>query len=75
MLTVMVDAHEKQDVGNADLAEAYLKATTDNFVVMKFTEQSVHSLCHMHPAHLDLIVLENGIRVLYVCLKRHSAGM
>jgi hypothetical protein len=37
MLTIMIDTHEKRDVGTADMAGAYLKDPLDDFVVMKVT--------------------------------------
>jgi hypothetical protein len=50
METKLIDAYERQDVGNADMAGAYPKATMNNFVVMKFRGHSVDILCNMNSA-------------------------
>lgn len=55
ILSVIVDAHEKRDVATADIAGAYLKADMDDFVLMKFTGQSVEIMCEMNPKYQELI--------------------
>lgn len=65
MLSIMIDAYKQRDVGSADVAGAYQKATMDDFVVMKFTRHSVDILCNMNPAHLVFTTLENGTKTLY----------
>ena len=45
MLSIMIDAHERRDIATADIAGAYLKAKMDDFVIMKFTGESVDILC------------------------------
>ena len=66
MLTVMIDAHERRDVATADIAGAYLKAKMDDFVLMKYTGQSVDILCRMNPRYKEFVVIENGVKTLYV---------
>ena len=53
---------------------AYLKAFMDDFVVMKFTGESVTILCKLNPKHRKFVVIENGIEVLYVRLIKALYG-
>ena len=74
VLTIIVDAHENRDVGTADVAGAYLKADMNDFVIMKFTGESVDILCEMNPAHTPFVVIENGKKALYVRLVKAIYG-
>ena len=58
MLSIIVDAHEGRDVATADMTGAYLKADMDDFVVMKFMDDSVDILCEMNPLHKRFIAVE-----------------
>ena len=73
-LTILVDAYEKRDVGTADVAGAYLKAVMDDFVLMKFTGDSVDILCRMNPTHIPFVAIENGTKVLYTRLVKAIYG-
>ena len=74
MLSIMIDAHEGRDVATADVAGAYLKADMDDFVVMKFTGESVDILCNMNPEHTNFVSNEKGNKVLYVRLVKAIYG-
>jgi hypothetical protein len=74
MLSIMIDAHENRDVATADVAGAYLKAYMDDYVIMKFTGDSVDILCKMNPRHLHFVTTENGVKVLYVRLVKAIYG-
>jgi hypothetical protein len=74
MITIIVDAHEQRDVGTADVVGAYLKATMTDFVIMKFTGESVDILCKLNPSNEAFVVIENGKRVLYVRLDKALYG-
>ena len=74
MLSIIVDAHEGRDVATADVTGAYLKADMDDFVVMKFMDDSVDILCEMNPLHKRFIAVEKGIKVLYVRLVKAIYG-
>jgi hypothetical protein len=63
VLSIIIDAHEKRDVGTADVAGAYLKTDMDDFVIMKFTGESVDILCKMNPKHEKFVVIENGVNI------------
>ena len=69
-----MDAYEKRDVGTADVAGAYLKAVMDDYVLMKFTEDSVDILCRINPTHIPFVAIENGTKVLYVRLVKAIYG-
>ncbi len=74
LLSIVIDAHEGRDVATADVAGAYLKADMDDFVVMKFTGESVNILCNMNPKHKSFVVIEKGVKVLYVRLAKAMYG-
>jgi hypothetical protein len=69
MLTIIVDAYEKRDMGTADVVGAYLKAFMPNFVVMKFTGELVDILCKLNRKNKASVAVKNGKRVLYVLEK------
>ena len=74
LLSIIIDAHEGRDVATADVAGAYLKAYMDDFVIMKFTGASVDILCKLNPQHVKFVVMEKGIKVLYVRLIKALYG-
>ena len=74
MLSIMVDAHEGRDVATADVVGAYLKAYMDEFVVMKFTGESVDILCKMNEKYSKFVVMEGKTKVLYVKLIKAIYG-
>ena len=73
-LTILLDAYENRDVGTADVAGAYLKALMEDYVLMKFSGDSVDILCRMNPAHIPFVTIENGTKVLYVRLMKAIYG-
>ena len=74
LLSILIDAHEGRDVATADVADAYLKAYMTDLVIMKFTGETVDILCKMNPKHRKFVVVENGVRVLYVKLIKALYG-
>ena len=46
----------------------------DDFVVMKFTGESVRILCQMNPSHAKNITMENKVEVLYAVLDKAIYG-
>jgi hypothetical protein len=68
LLSILIDAHEGRDVTTADVAGAYLKAYMTDLVFMKFTGETVDILCKMNPRHTKFVVVEKGVKVLYVKL-------
>ena len=74
LLSIIIDAHEGRDVATADVAGAYLKAYMNDFVIMKFTGQSVDILCEMNPEHVKFVTTEKGVKVLYVRLIKALYG-
>jgi len=75
MLSIIVDAHEgRRDVATVDVTGAYLKADMDDFVVMKFMDDSVDILCEMNPLHKRFIAVEKGIKELYIRLVKAIYG-
>jgi Reverse transcriptase (RNA-dependent DNA polymerase)/Zinc knuckle len=74
LLSILMDAYEGRDVAIADIAGAYLNAYMPDFVIMKFTGESVDILCEMNPEYEEFVVTENGVRVLYVRLIKALYG-
>jgi hypothetical protein len=74
LLSIIIDAYEGRDVATPDVAGAYLKAYMDDFVIMKFTGESVDILCKLNPEHIKFVVVENGVKVLYVRLIKAIYG-
>jgi hypothetical protein len=74
LISILIDAYEGRDVATADVAGAYLNAYMRDFVIMKFTGESVRILCEVNPAHRAFVVSENGIPTLYVRLLKALYG-
>ena len=74
LLTIIIDAYESRDVATADIAGAYLKAYMKDFVLMKFTGESVNILCKMDPKYKEFVVKEGNSLVLYVRLIKAIYG-
>jgi hypothetical protein len=75
MVTVMIEAHERRDVGTADIAGAYLKAKMDDFELLKFTGASVDIICSVNPMYMKFVIIERGnIKVLFVRLGKAMYG-
>ena len=74
LLSILIDAHEGRDVATADVAGAYLKACMTDLVIMKFTGETVDILWKMNPKHSKFVVVQNGVKVLYVKLIKALYG-
>ena len=74
MLSILIDAHEKQDVATANVAGAYLKAYMDDIVLMKFSGASLDVLCKLNSEHMRNVTIENGVKVLYIRLIKALYG-
>ena len=68
MISILIDAYEGRDVATADIAAAYLKAFMKDFVLMRFSGETVHILRELNPKHKPFVVVENGEHVMYVRL-------
>ena len=74
MLSLMIDAKEGRDVATADVAGAYLHAIMDDFVIVKLTGKTIDIMCDVNPDLRKLVVIENGIKVLYLQLVKALYG-
>jgi hypothetical protein len=74
LISILIDAYEGRDVATADVAGAYLNAYMRDFVIMKFTGDSVRLLCEINPTHRAFVVSENGVPTLYVRLIKALYG-
>jgi hypothetical protein len=74
MVSIIVDAFERRDVATADIAGAYLKAYMKDYTIMKFSGPSVDILCSMKPEYARYVIIENGVKVIYVRLVKAIYG-
>ncbi|KAG7372416.1 reverse transcriptase RNA-dependent DNA polymerase [Nitzschia inconspicua] len=74
LVSLMIDAKEQRDVAMADVEGAFLHAWMDDFVLMKITGQSVDIMCSVNPAYAKFVVMENGVKTLYVRLLKALYG-
>ena len=72
LLTIIIDAYESRDIATANIAGAYLKAYMKDFVVMKFTGETVAILCAMNPKYKDYLVVKGDIRTIYARLVKQG---
>jgi hypothetical protein len=63
-----------KEVATADIAGAYLKAFMKDFVLMRFSGETVRILCEMNPKHKSFVIIENGEQILYVRLIKAIYG-
>ena len=70
MLTILIDAYKQRDVATADVAGAYLKATMNDYVLIKFVGESVDILLKMEPSYAKFVTYKKGVKVLYARLKK-----
>lgn len=74
LMTCMIEAMEGRHVAVADVVGAYLKARMEDFVLMKFTGETVDILCDIDPSYKEYVTIENGEKVLYVELLKALYG-
>lgn len=74
LLSLMIDAVEKRDVGTADIAGAYLLADMKGFVLVKLTGESVEVMCKCDPEYEKYVTYEKGKKVLYMELVKALYG-
>ncbi|GFH55456.1 hypothetical protein CTEN210_11932 [Chaetoceros tenuissimus] len=65
---------EGRQVAVADVVGAYLKARMEDFILMKFTGETVDILCDIDPSYKEYVTIENGQKVLYVELLKALYG-
>ena len=74
MLTLLVDAKERRDVATADVEGAYLNAKMDDFVLMRFSGDTVDILCDVNPDYTPFVIMDQGKRTLFLRLKKALYG-
>ena len=68
MALLTVSAAERRKIISWDVEGAYLLADQDDFVVVKFTGESVDVLCDVDSGYKEYVSFEKGKKVLYVQL-------
>ena len=74
ILSMLIDAREERDIATADVSGAYLHANMDDFVIVKLTGQTVDIMCNVNDEWKQLVIEENGKKVLYLQLKKALYG-
>jgi len=66
LISLIIDAHEQRDVAVADVVAAYLKADMSDYMLLKFTGESVDIMCKMNSKCEEYVTMESGKKILYV---------
>ena len=74
MALLTVSTAERRKIISWDVEGAYLLADQDDFVVVKFTGESVDVLCDVDSAYKEYVSHEKGKKVLYVQLLKALYG-
>jgi len=74
MLTMLVDAWERRDVGSADVNGAYLHADMDDYTLLKLEGGDVDIMCRVNQDYEKFVCYENGKKVLYLQLLKALYG-
>ena len=69
-----VSAAERRKIISWDVEGAYLLADQDDFVLIKFTGESVDVLCQVDTGYEQFVTYENGRKVLYLELLKALYG-
>ena len=74
MALLTVSSAEKRKIISWDVERAYLLADQDDFVIVKFTGESVDVLCDVDEGYKQYVSIENGKKVLYLQLLKALYG-
>ena len=74
MALLTVSAAERRKIISWDVEGAYLLADQDDFVMVKFTGESVEVLCNVDNEYRQYVTMEKGKPVLYVQLLKALYG-
>ena len=74
MITLLIDAHENRDVATADIVEAYLLATMEDYVKVKVDEALTDIMCQVNPESTEFVSMEICKKLLYLQLTKASYG-
>jgi len=70
VLSLLIDIWEQHDMAMADVVGAYLNAEMLDFVLLWLTGDTINIMYHVNPCYSQYVVLEHGIKVLYLQLLR-----
>ena len=74
MALLTVSSAERRKIISWDVEGAYLLADQDDFVIVKFTGESVDVLCNVDEEYKQYVSIENGKQVLYLQLLKALYG-
>jgi hypothetical protein len=74
MAILTLSAAERRKIAMWDVEGAYLLADQDDYVLLKFTGESVDVLCKVDKGYEAFVTIENGKRVLYLELLKALSG-
>ena len=66
ILSTIIDAFEKRDVATADVKEAYLHTTMNEFAVVKLTDEQVEIMCKIDGICNRYVTYDKGRKVMYL---------
>ena len=73
--SLAIDALERRFIATSDVAGAFLKATMNDFVLVRLQGPAVDSLLRInHEKYVDFVIVEKGKKVLYVQLLKAMYG-
>jgi hypothetical protein len=74
MAILTLSAAERRKIAMWDVEGAYLLADQDDYVLVKFTGESVDVMCKVDEGYREFVVFENGKKVLYLQLLKALYG-
>ena len=74
MMSLLIDAMEKRCVGTGDVPGTYLHAYIKDFNIIRFEGKMIDIICKINPEFDNLVVIENGKKVLYLRLNKALYG-
>ena len=74
MAILTLSAAERRKIAMRDVEGAYLLADQDDYVLVKFTGESVDVMCKVDEGYRQFVSIENGKKVLYLQLLKALYG-
>ena len=64
----MVDAYESRTTAVVDIPGAYLNAEINEFLVLKFVDEQVDTMCRINAEYKKYVIKKGNKKILYVML-------
>ena len=66
LMTLMIDARERREIGTSDMPGAYLQADMEDFVILRMVGASVDYLCKVNGEYKQFVTEGRGKKVIYL---------